>query len=315
MKLFQPITKELKTFLDAQQAKYARKDLDLHQKTPWVRLTSNAVSVYDSKSGRQASRKDWVLNGSVVRSVDPADGRTPLQPGDDGLFTQKLTGWREDRFGTMYAGDRRNLPRPGVSQVDISGATGGNEYGTIRRGRVTMNIPWEGDFELMSKFYMTVGVNVLVEWGWSDYEGSYLNLDKYSSSTEVLKAIFEKEKSGKYGAIFGPIFNFDYAANPQGGFDASIELMSPNFFTPERNISTALLPQIPIIKQGLLIPAVDYDNLDYTDPVTNVEYFQLANGTLIEKPQVDNLGTTVEADANLQEQLEESRNLLYDLNK
>jgi len=257
-----PIHANIRNRIDIEERKYASKDPSIHQKTPWMRLTSNAKNVYDSETNDELHAKDWVLQGDVVKS----EGLTP--------YTRKLSGWSTEEAGTQYSYARRNTPRPGITNVSI-GQKG--KLGSIQKASISITIPYEKDLELIEKFYMVPGVSCVLEWGWSDYDGGLLNILDTDTQPliqdKILKKILSVDSplnellasnlgpddntAGKYGAMLGVIYSFQYSGREGGGYIANIELIAPSYFLAERPITTNYLPDIIPIKTPSLYESKD----------------------------------------------------------
>ena len=267
-----------------EQELYFYKDPSVFQKTPWIRFSSNAINVFSESTGNPINPESWVLAGGVVKSVDPnTQGRLGVAP-----YIEKLSGWRNTGFGTQYAGDRRNLPRPGITNISVNAQ---GKLGTTREATVNITIPFEGDLEIIEKLYMVPGVYCLLEWGWSDYSGDVINLTDFNDVDDVHQAIIERElglsefslnenldeelgsiNPCKYAGMFGVIFNYTFNASEDGGYVAAVKLKGPNYFLPERNIKTNILPAFPATKYDSLIVNQEGEVIAGNQAETDQEY-------------------------------------------
>ena len=237
------INPRIKAFLDYEQELYKTKHPSVFQKTPWVKLSSNAENAYVDK--KEIENNKWTLQMSNNNSF--------------------VSGWSNDPndpHTTLYSQSRRNLPIPGITGVNIK--TRG-KLGSILNATINIQIPYEGDLEYIEKLYMVPGITCLLEWGWSDYSGDYLEIQNRDTIDKVKKRGIAKtlgfndddlfkestdvndfKSVGKYGSMLGVIYKFSYEAAQNGGYTATVELMSESYFTAGRPISTNILTTVKV---------------------------------------------------------------------
>ena len=263
------INPRVKAFLDKEQKLYKDKDPSVFQKTPWVRLTSNATDVYVNKEKIDSDNWRLQLEGSGVL----------------------LSGWSDTTNGFLYSSTRRNLPKPGITGVNVK--TRG-KLGSILNATINIQIPYEGDLEYIEKLYMVPGVTCLLEWGWSDYSGNYLEIQDGDTIDSVKKRGIAKtlgfdedelfgestdvddfNSVGKCGSMVGVIYKFSYEAAQNGGYTATVELLSESYFTVGRPISTNILPDV-IVPKPIIWKAID-------DPVSIEDIRERSFGTTTEE--------------------------------
>ena len=228
----------MRKFLDNEQELYRTKHPSVFQKTPWVKLSSNAENVYVDK--QKIDNNKWTLQMSNNNSF--------------------VSGWSSDSYTTLYSQSRRNLPIPGITGVNVK--TRGKN-GSILNATINIQIPYEGDLEYIEKLYMVPGITCLLEWGWSDYSGDYLEIQNRDTIDKVKKRGIAKtlgfndddlfkestdvndfKSVGKYGSMLGVIYKFSYEAAQNGGYTSTVELISESYFTAGRPISTNILPDV-----------------------------------------------------------------------
>ena len=238
------INPRVQAFLNNEQKLYKYKDPSIYQKTPWVRLTSNATDVY--VDGKKIESDDW-----------------RLQLGSGG---ELLSGWSDTKNGFLYSSTSRNLPKPGITGVNVK--TRG-KLGSVLNSTINIRVPYEGDLEYIEKFYMVPGVTCLLEWGWSDYNGDFIEIEQGDTIESVKRKGISKtlglgidelfiikdnpspdelNSISKYGSMVGVIYKFSYEAVENSGYTATVELLSESYFTVGRPISTNILSDIIVPK-------------------------------------------------------------------
>jgi hypothetical protein len=261
-----PIHPNIRGFLDEEQDRYDKKNPTVFQKTPWIRLTSNATNVFvqdGAASGgeyREVLASDWVLFGGKVTSLD----KNTKQNLPEEIHINPLTGWSLDGNGVQYGYNRRNLPRPGIESVNVLQRGG---LGSVTKASISIIIPYERDLEIIEKLYMVPGVSLILEYGWSDYAGGIVSSeidkvndtfndiqDKIIKKTIAVSTINENlttrttppdsKEAGKYGGMIGVIYKYSYSANTNGGYNVNVEILSKNFFYGRQPLSTKKLPLI-----------------------------------------------------------------------
>ena len=285
-----PIHPNIQKRIEIETTRYQNKDPQIFQKTPWIRLTSNAQDVYQGE--KKLNYQDWVLSGTVVES----SGTPP--------YNKQLSGWSESEYGSLYSPERRNTARPGVTNVVINQK---GKLGSIQKATINITIPYEQDLEIIEKFYMVPGVTCVLEWGWSDYSGDVLRLedsdDVQSIQTKILEKILalssnqspfsetlsitdnNDNTAGKYGAMLGVIYKFGYSSLEAGGYNATVELMAPTYFLAERPISTNYFPDLPPIKTETIHPTqVRLDTIRKTVQDSTTNWVDPQGGLNVPKP-------------------------------
>ena len=285
-----PIHPNIQKRIEIETTHYQNKDPQIFQKTPWIRLTSNAQDAYQGET--KLNYQDWVLSGTVVES----SGTPP--------YNKQLSGWSESEYGSLYSPERRNTARPGVTNVVINQK---GKLGSIQKATINITIPYEQDLEIIEKFYMVPGVTCVLEWGWSDYSGDVLRLEDSDNAQSIQKKILEKilalssnqssfsktlsitdnndNTAGKYGAMLGVIYKFGYSSLVAGGYNATVELMAPTYFLAERPISTNYFPDLPPIKTETIHPTqVRLDTIRKTVQDSTTNWVDPQGGLNVPKP-------------------------------
>ena len=130
--------------------------------------------------------------------------------------------------------------------------------GSIRSATIRGTIYSENDLDWFEKLYMMPGVTLLLEWGWSTYEGTNIKVTNSSVPDDIQRQILQKtlvsndfhmideaaktvggsvEDVGSYDAMLGVITSFNWTNNDNGfGFD--IKIISPNSVMTSMALST-----------------------------------------------------------------------------
>ena len=147
-------------------------------------------------------------------------------------------------------GDFGLVAMPGIQSVDIKSKS----MGSLREASISVRINDPEQLELLETLYLRIGYSVFLEWGNSSYykkdksgQGNheYVNtpsevepgllfdfltppLELKKCPTNFVKRIEEeREKSeGNYDALFGRVKNFSWEFNPQGFYNATLEVIS-----------------------------------------------------------------------------------------
>ena len=202
----------------------------IDKRTPWVRLTSCARS--DEKGFPNANA--YILYPSVIDTTKPAPSH------------EQLEGWGKGQgFGKLYGEARRNLPRPAIDSVTIDNK---GALGSIRSASIRGVIYSETDLDWFEKLYMMPGVHLLLQWGWSTWEGNNIAIKESSNPDSIQRDIISKtlmsndfhmidkkaraqggtiDDVGSYDAMLGVITSFNWS-NTANGYSFDIKIISPN---------------------------------------------------------------------------------------
>ena len=147
-------------------------------------------------------------------------------------------------------GDFGLVAMPGIQSVDIKSKS----MGSLREASISVRINDPEQLELLETLYLRIGYSVFLEWGNSSYykkdksgQGNheYVNtpsevepgllfdfltppLELKKCPTNFVKRIEEERKNseGNYDALFGRVKNFSWEFNPQGFYNATLEVIS-----------------------------------------------------------------------------------------
>lgn len=193
----------------------------LNNRNAWVRLSSS-VNVNGSAELAQLN----VLQGGTISS---GGDKTNIKKGFNETYSK----------GTID--DLGFKPMPGITSVSIG--TGG-KWQTLMQADIEFTCYDLGQLDTMTKLYMSLGYNVFLEWGHSNYFKSDNNKLETNPTTvpfftlkkqeETLKDKILKEATnkristeGNYECILGTVYNFDWTANNDGSYNCKIQVMGP----------------------------------------------------------------------------------------
>ena len=214
----------------------------LAQKTPWIKLTSNAIPRnIDPELVAIDIEIDLADNGDKTRIAQLEERKKLLQS-----IQKKIKNFNEEHakqlilyggtinedgsfregFDEIYGGDMTR-PMPGITGISVENK---GDFGSIRTSTINW-VCWSIEqLELLERLYMVPGVSCLLEWGWSSTEAAIemfniADLDNAYAMNVIRKKSLES--NGMYDAMMGTIVNFSWSMRDDGGFDCTTELTSP----------------------------------------------------------------------------------------
>lgn len=236
------IDKNIKdTLVKREQTVDSVRDGWFNKRTPWIRLTSLA-----SVGGDDDFRKNWILFGgtSAASNKIPDDFYSiytinssnysyiaekkeedyPLQHElEPELFIKKQKTLKKSS-GLKFK------PIPGVTQVEVKNK---GSWGAVREAVISF-VCWDmNQLNVLEHLYMTPGISLLLEWGWSvTIDGNpirdNLSADPPNTDNEISKTASElvKKSKGHYDAMQGLITDFNWTMRDDGGYDCSTTIAS-----------------------------------------------------------------------------------------
>ena len=206
---------------------------EIHGRTPWISVSSNAIvggidgSNYQLQGDWQAAKKEGMYMNKRV-------GISPV-------------GNTKSKWMYNYV-KRRYMPKAGVIEFEVDSKGG---LGSIRYGKLKVKAYTKEDLEVIERYYMVPGLRILVEWGWSTWSGAPINIwkDKYhygNGSLDIQEQIIQNVvgvnslhasvskngsdsgKPGRYDAMIGLVTKFSWAMDDGGAYDCDIEITSTN---------------------------------------------------------------------------------------
>lgn len=144
-------------------------------------------------------------------------------------------------------GDFGLVAMPGIQSVDIKSKS----MGSLREATISLRINDPEQLELIETLYLRIGYSIFVEWGNSSYykhnNSSNPTLVKGADAepgllfdflsppqnlkdcpTKFIQKIekIREESQGNYDALFGRVKNFSWEFNPEGFYNATLEVIS-----------------------------------------------------------------------------------------
>lgn len=192
----------------------------LNNRTGWFRMSSAAVV-----DGSEELARNNILQGGIVSRNDNN--------------TINLKSTFNERYNKGNVDDLGLKPVPGITGLSIG--TGG-KWQTLQEAEVQFICYNLDQLNTLSQLYMSLGINVFIEYGHLPYYDNksnlknkidtinFFNADNSPSGREnLIKQITDKEISteGNYGALLGMVSNFSYTANPDGSYTCSSKIIGP----------------------------------------------------------------------------------------
>lgn len=133
-------------------------------------------------------------------------------------------------FNILY--DENNRPRPGLESINVQYKS---KYGGVRVAQINWKVHSVDQFNKYAPYFLNPGRTMLIEWGCSNYSGSYYALNK--SEYDQLKShkSFEAweylnnrslKSKGTYDGMLGVITNYDFNLTDDGGYEIMTEVTS-----------------------------------------------------------------------------------------
>lgn len=204
------INPEIQKTLEARQSRDSRSQSAwFKNRTPWIRLSS-MVKV----GGDENIRKQNILYAGT--SSITSDNKVVLKQDVKSIYANEL-----------------NRPMPGITKLHVENKS---SFGSVREATISFSCWTIDQLETMEKLYMSLGMPLLVEWGWSvDLDGNMVsenlaleeprNISFYCIDKKIKERVtFWK---GHYDAMIGLVIDFNWSFTENGGFDCTTTIISP----------------------------------------------------------------------------------------
>ena len=180
----------------------------------------------------QTKRKPWIKAYSCA--VDGSGAAVSNGLGDDGIT----------KLSELYHSSN-NRPLPGITGFST---TEEGTHGGFKEGKLKFVCWTKDDFATLSKSFLTYGMTVTVEWGWSiNQENSSVAKNGFpgkrctANDAKLVKAIaaHQKNTAGCYECIRGQVTDFSWAMAVNGSFEGECTLTSMAGNTAKNPIKVA----------------------------------------------------------------------------
>lgn len=201
------------------------------------------------------------LNPFVYTNM--VDDFASYNKGFGGHLASKLSGYKTDTR-SMNGGPSNSDPnsRMGVPTPGILSMTCGNvgSLGSLKKIDMEIECHDFAQLQMVESLFMSPGITVLVEWGWSvntkgmDIQGDLISLDDTAALSDVPRLhqkLLSKAKGSKYsyeGAV-ATITNYSWSAKPNGSFSCNVSLRSRGEALLGTQIKSAHAPLFESIKR------------------------------------------------------------------
>jgi hypothetical protein len=170
--------------------------------------------------------RENVLQGGIIEIQEFGDenNKTYKEKQKKG-FSETYNQGESDRLGLQ--------PMPGITGITIG--TGG-KWQTLMQADIEFICYNLDQLNIMSKLYMSLGVNVFLEYGhipYFDNNGNFntnqqfLDFFNINDKEVLLKKVTKKRKTtnGNYDAFLGTVYNFSYESDKDGAYMCKTQIM------------------------------------------------------------------------------------------
>ncbi len=269
-------------------------------KVPFTRLVSFAVpknDIEDETKLRYLREKNILSGGYLWNQRNTGENMSWSGPSQEysygnqsyrGTPKGSVSGYAgKNAFGDpleIPAGESRRLvPNPGIVSMNIKNK---GSFGSLREINFQIKCYDLNQLETLEVLYMTPGVGVLCEWGWS-YMGSEPSLvsnttnNNFADKEKLQHEINSKVKSseGNYDACIATITGFNWSIEKDGSYNVQVNATSRG--------ETMLL--VPVNRSNSVL--VDYvARLSYDPDVANLAANMIKNANDPEDSDIAKLG-------------------------
>ena len=205
-----------------------------------------------------------------------------IQSFNDGKYTPR-SGVRNNNLlntstNKMYGGLGGNSqglqPVGGITGISIEDVN----RGSIRKGKVSIKVYNQFQFNLIELLYLRLGYIMMLEWGWDKYVSNIETIedspdtppkvtieqmgstiieeDWFDTNTYTQRSMLSKIKAkrlqtqGNYDAFFGKVSNFSWSVNIDGSYNIEIDLITLGSVVESLNVKT---PAIQLDASSILL--------------------------------------------------------------
>jgi len=194
------------------------------------------------------NRNVWFrLSSGVDVNNDSSLAKNNVLQGGTLNTNQNIRGGFNETYSKGTNDDLGFKPMPGITNVSIG--TGG-KWQTLMQADIEFICYDLDQLDRMTKLYMSLGCNVFLEWGHSNYfrkddtfetNPSSIDFFEYKDRDKLLKETTNKRQSsqGNYECLLGKVYNFDWSANNDGSYNCKIQVMGSGGIVESLKINTA----------------------------------------------------------------------------
>lgn len=146
--------------------------------------------------------------------------------GEGTTLDEQIQNAEYEKSGVNTTTNMTYRPMPGINSISVSLSSQFIRKATIK----WQCYDWD-DFDIYERLYLTPGLSVFLEWGWTTVDRILPILDfsyNYHKPREYFSKLMNKimSSNGKYDAMVGVISNFNWSATGHV-IDCTTEIMSP----------------------------------------------------------------------------------------
>ena len=194
------------------------------------------------------NRNVWFrLSSGVDIDSDSSLAKNNVLQGGTLSTNQNIRGGFNETYSRGTSDDLGFKPMPGITNVTIG--TGG-KWQTLMQADVEFICYDLDQLDRMTKLYMSLGCNVFLEWGHSNYfrqddtfetNPSSIDFFEFKDRDKLLKETTNKRQNsqGNYESLLGKVYNFDWSANNDGSYNCKIQVMGSGGIVESLKINTA----------------------------------------------------------------------------
>lgn len=185
----------------------------------WVRAISNTIAISHGVD-RQSTFK---LKGQI-------DYDTNILVG--GLL--KRNGRMRGDFDSIYRRPGRSIQDRPIAGIDSIQVTSKGDLQSLREVTISWTCPSVEDLDILTPFWLSPGVSIFVEWGWSEPNKQLVKVDAnnvsklnqyYNDRLNIYNDIVKASNGNQEGYI-GIIKNFSWNQNDDGSYSCTTVLSS-----------------------------------------------------------------------------------------
>ena len=177
-------------------------------------------------------------------------------------------------YGGLGGNSQGLQPVGGITGISIEDVN----RGSIRKGKVSIKVYNQFQFNLIELLYLRLGYIMMLEWGWDKYVSNIETIgdspdtppkvtieqmgstiieeDWFDENTYTQRSMLSKIKAkrlqtqGNYDAFFGKVSNFSWSVNTDGSYNIEIDLITLGSVIESLNVKT---PAIQLDASSILL--------------------------------------------------------------